>query len=312
MSSNNLPARFWFDLNNRYPIDANIGSDYHIQHVIRNPSSFGIKDIHKLASNETIEHIESGLRDVDSDLEHRIMEMGFIKGYHYRPPPDSTRSGLITIRAHNHDHAKLMLSQYILPIVKETEDAGRHYEVDLRVGHSVKDRDSANNFSFNSSESILNHINTPIENFKKIKSRDNISTATAGEVGQPVQISKTAAEIFRKQNPTMSQAEVNYKLRQMRGWGESNMSINKGKSFKELFTEMLNNKIHKSAYQQLRVAQLKSTRQKLQRAGGSDTMRGTAASVAGLTSSQLTALEKGRRISGKKAQDIVAKLFSDR
>ena len=137
MAAHHPDNHFWYDLGKGKSINASEGSSYHIQHVVRNPTKFGLtQDEMKEKAKFDLSDIESGYRDIDHDLEHHVMSKGFVRGYAGTPVKDDwgDRRGYIDFDAATEDHAKQALTHF-LPHIQKAEKEGSGYEVSMNIGH---------------------------------------------------------------------------------------------------------------------------------------------------------------------------------
>jgi len=295
---NKLHGHFWFDLNKGESHNVDHDSSFHIQHVVRNPKKFGFNNKEEMQQHASfpIKDIESGYRDIDYNLEHHVMGKGFARGYHWAP--SNYGNGEINVDVASKEHGVQALKHF-LPIIKDSEAKGKSYSVTLTTGHRGED---ASEQYFSSSDQIEQHIGKSAPT--GLQSKEPRTFQGVGQVGEPLR--KKIKDALRKKDPSAP----NWKLEQEVGhstgtWGDSV----EYKTYKELFKEMMEKQRTPSASQELRMANQKTTQTKLQRAGGESAIRGTAAAAAGLKPTQLAAIEKGKKLSGTQAQQIVGKLF---
>lgn len=296
---NKLHGHYWFDLNKGVSHNVDHDSTYHIQHVVRNPQKFGFENKEEMQKHAggSIEEIQSGYRDIDYDLEHHVMGKGFARGYHYEP--SRYGGGELMVDVAHKEHG-IQALKHFLPIVKNAEASGKSYLVTLTTGHRGKDSSYQD---FNSAHEIEQHIGKSAPT--GLTSKEPKTFQGVGQVGEPLR--KKIKGALKAKDPSAP----NWKLEQEVGystgtWGDSV----EYKTYKQLFKEMMEKQRTPSASQEMRMAKQKTTQDKLNRAGGEGAIRGTAAAAAGLKPTQLAAIEKGKKISGTKAQEIVGKLFN--
>ena len=335
-----LHHHFWFDLNQGKSIGVSnmkygkrmsspenratgIAAQYHIQHVIRNPEIYGFKNLSEMEPhmnhNSTFEDIESGDRDIDFELEHHVMKRGFARGYHVY------HTNKIIADVATHDHMNRFLT-HILPHLNP------HTKVNVDVGYRGSKRNPDGSspppveyMVFKGKAAVEAHLKgiapiAPVISAKNT-SRDAFDTEAARGSGGVLPYGPVLHSVRRWAPPGLSPFEIRQRVEKIRG--EVSDSVNYKTSFKEFFREMMeaakpNKPMAKpnksmSASAQMRVANTRANQTKLARAGGANTMIGTVARSAGISSARLNRLEdqanKGKKINPADAQRIVASLL---
>jgi hypothetical protein len=296
MSTKPIHGHFWFDLNKGESINASDGSSYHIQHVVRNPQKFGFKDPSEMQQHAKYEigDIEKGYRDIDHDLEHHVMQKGFVRGYSHTGP--RAEQGYIHFDTDSDENLGKALTHF-LPHMEEAEAQGRSMDIEASVGHKDKWNHLKQHY-FRDAASVKAHLGKLAP--KGLQSKEPQTFQGVGQVTEPVR--KKIKDALKQKDPSAP----NWKLERDVGystgtWGDSV----EYKTYKQLFKEKLAEAMSGSA--ELRKASQRSTQANIKRAGGDAALRGTVAAKAGLKGSQLSQLEKqaGKgKISASAAQKI--------
>lgn len=301
-----LPEKFWANLNTGENHDVLDAGRYHIQHVVKNQKLYGLsnEDIDKHAESHP-DHLESGVVDTDYGLEHHVMTKGFARGYHYNA--SKQYSGTIALDVATPEHGKMAVKHF-LPMVQEAEAKGLTYDMHMDVGDRGKPRSQSVHHTFTSSKQMEEHIGKFAPSGLKSKTPETFSQF--GKVS--TQMRGDIKKMIRSQDPSMPRWKQEQETGAATGsWGDS-MEY---KTFKQLFTEILE-QTKPSAGQQMRQAGRPSTTRRLAQAGGDAVIAGGVAKKAGLTPSQLAALEKragaGKRVTPAVAQRIAAAVLKQK
>jgi hypothetical protein len=326
-----LHHHFWFDLNkgksigvsnrtygSRMSAPENLATGraakYHIQHVIRNPEIYGFNNLSEMEPhmnpNSTFDEIESGETDIDLELEHHVMKRGFARGYHIQHRNE------INADVATHDHMNRFLT-HILPHLNP------HTKVNVDVGYRgyVRNPDGSkpppvDNLSFKGRAAVEAHLKgiAPIAPVISVRnaSRAAFDAEEARGSGGVLPYGPVRDTVLKYAPKGLSPFYIRQRVQAVRG--EVSDSVNYKTSFKEFFREMMEAAKPMSASAQMRVGNTPATRARLARAGGTNTMIGTVARKAGISSARLTALEKraekGKKINPADAQRIVASLLN--
>lgn len=121
-----LDNHFWYNVNTGESHDVDSDSSYHIQHVVRNPRTFGYKDAADMQKHtkNSIAQLRKGQPDIDYDLEHHLMEKGFARGYHNRDSRNKNSERSWTrLDVSTEEHKNKFLAK-ILPHLKKVAPNG--------------------------------------------------------------------------------------------------------------------------------------------------------------------------------------------
>ena len=333
-----LHHHFWFDLNKGKSIGVSnmkygrrmsspenratgIAAQYHIQHVIRNPEIYGFSNLSEMEPhmnhNSTFDDIESGDTDIDFDLEHHVMKRGFARGYHVYHRNE------INADVATHDHMNRFLT-HILPHLNQ------HTKVNVDVGYrgSMSNPDGSrpppvDYLRFKGRAAVQAHLKgiapiAPVISPMKA-SRDALDAEATRGSGGVLPYGPVLDLVKRYAPPNIGPYHIRKRVEKIRG--EVSDSVNYKTSFKEFFREMMEAtkpmvkpNTPMSASAQMRTGNTRANQTKLARAGGENTMIGTIARRAKISSAKLNRfenqVEKGKRINPADAQRIVASLLN--
>ena len=225
---NKFPGHFWMNLHTGKSIDVDRdgqGASYHIQHVVRNPEMYGFNNAQEMQQHAEypIPHIESGVHDVDYDLEHHVMSKGFARGY------NSISSGYgLRFDVATHEHMNKAL-QHMLPHIKDDT------KIDVSIGHrGQQDYGEDTNKTFKGLKEVKAHL-AGIQLKKSQMQLDQDKADTAPSVA-PMPYG-SAFQAMRKTFPKDTTIETRSKTDAVRGtWGDS---VDLKKSYKQFFREMV-------------------------------------------------------------------------
>lgn len=225
---NKFPSHFWMNLHTGKSIDVDRDgrtASYHIQHVVRNPEMYGFNNTREMEQHtlNSIEHIESGVNDIDFDLEHHVMSKGFARGYNNSNIDRGIRFDVAT-----HEHMNKAL-QHMLPHIKDNT------QVDVSIGHrGLQTYDEETNKSFRGLRDVKAHL-AGIE-LKKSQMQLDQEKANATPNTAPMSYG-SAFQAMRKTFPKDTTIETRSKTDAVRGtWGDS---VDLKKSYKHFFREMV-------------------------------------------------------------------------
>ena len=224
-----IHGHFWFDLNKGESINASDGSSYHIQHVVRNPQKFGFKDASEMQQHAKFDigDIEKGYRDIDHDLEHHVMQKGFVRGYSNTGP--NAIDPYIHFDTDSDENLGKALTHF-LPHVEEAEARGGRMDIEASVGHKG-DWHNVKSHLFSDAASIKAHLGKLAP---KLQSKQPQTFQGVGQVSSPLR--KKIKDALRQKDPSTPA----WKLEQDTGyatgsWGDSV----EYKTFKKCFSEAM-------------------------------------------------------------------------
>jgi len=225
---NKLPSHFWLNLHTGKGIDVDRdghAASYHIQHVVRNPEMYGFNNSREMEQHtlNSIEHIESGVNDVDYDLEHHIMSKGFARGYNSASDGYGIRFDVAT-----HEHMNKAL-EHMLPHIRDNT------QVDVSVGHrALQSYGEETTKTYKGLKEVKAHL-AGIQ-LKKSQMQMDQDKANATPNTAPMSYG-SVFQSMRRTFPKASTIQIRSNTDAVRGtWGDS---VDLKKSYKEFFCEMV-------------------------------------------------------------------------
>lgn len=238
-SKSGLDNHFWYNVNTGESHDVDFDSSYHIQHIVRNPTTFGYKDAEDMQQHTKmgIAELKKGRPDVDYDLEHHLMEKGFARGYHNSEYDRNSERAWTKVDVASEEHKNKFLAK-ILPHLKKVAPNGsisisvgkRGYRVDLK-GKVIKQKE----YDFRNAAEAEKHLKG-IEPIKPLVPDAPRPTIVPGKPLSSTDL-HTMRKKFKVLYPNKSKTQIDREVQRVSGvWGDS---VELPTSFGTFFSEMI-------------------------------------------------------------------------